>query len=70
MINETGHDLVMSQFQMMQLHGKKGNNVDAKFCLDSAKRIWEELSDVDETVKVNLDYYKKNYANFCKMLEK
>jgi len=69
MKNKTGHAIVMGQLQMMQIAGRKGDNVSAREFLDSAKRIWEELQDVDETIKANLEYYKKNYAHFSKMVE-
>lgn len=68
MSKETGHDIVMSQIHLMQIYGRKGDMENAKVCLDSAKRIWEDLKDIDEAVRVNLDFYKKNHAHFSAMI--
>jgi len=68
MAERTGHDIVMGQLKMMQIAGRKNDKISAREFLESAKRIWEELQDVDETIKVNLEYYKTNYAHFAKMV--
>ena len=65
----TGHDEVMSQFQLMQTFGRNGDFANARVCLDSAKRIWESLAEVDETVRANLGFYEKNYNHFSAMIK-